>query len=54
MMIRIGAELPSNLKHDLTNLLTGYVDVFAWKPKDMTWIPTDIIKHRLNINPSFP
>ncbi|GJY01571.1 hypothetical protein Tco_0359723 [Tanacetum coccineum] len=34
---------------DLCNLLKDNLDIFAWKPADMTSVPRSIAKHRLNI-----
>nr|GEW61669.1 reverse transcriptase domain-containing protein [Tanacetum cinerariifolium] len=34
---------------ELWNLLKENLDIFAWKPADMTGIPSSIAKHRLNI-----
>jgi hypothetical protein len=37
----------------LTELLKEYVDVFAWLYKDMPGLDTDIVEHRLPLNPEY-
>ncbi|GJU23884.1 hypothetical protein Tco_1157226 [Tanacetum coccineum] len=34
---------------ELYNLLKDNLDIFAWKPADMTGVPRSIAEHRLNI-----
>lgn len=41
--VRIGSDILDPLKEGLTTLLKTYIDVFAWKPKDMTGILRTII-----------
>lgn len=49
--VKIGSGLVSWLKSHLINLLTEFIDVFAWSPSDMPGIPRDIIEHKLGVDP---
>ena len=50
---KIGSQLPSQAKADLTALLTEHRDVFAWTQSDMPGIDPSFITHRLSIEPHF-
>ncbi|GJV95176.1 hypothetical protein Tco_1546753 [Tanacetum coccineum] len=39
---------------ELCNLLKENLDVFTWKPSDMTGVPRPIVEHRLNIRKGCP
>ncbi|GJV73944.1 hypothetical protein Tco_1493939 [Tanacetum coccineum] len=45
----IGSTLTEEGRNKLCNLLQRNLDIFAWKPVDMTGVPRHIAKHRLNI-----
>ena len=45
--IRVGANLESNVKERLIQLLHDYVEIFAWSYKDMPGLDIDIVVHRL-------
>ncbi|GJV84456.1 reverse transcriptase domain-containing protein [Tanacetum coccineum] len=47
--IMIGSTLTEEGRNKLCNLLQQNLDVFAWKPADMTGIPRHIAEHRLNV-----
>nr|GEU68927.1 reverse transcriptase domain-containing protein [Tanacetum cinerariifolium] len=47
--IMIGSTLVEEGHNKLCSLLQRNLDVFAWKPADMTGIPRHIAKHRLNV-----
>ncbi|GKC62331.1 reverse transcriptase domain-containing protein [Tanacetum coccineum] len=47
--IAIGSTLTKKGHTKLCALLRQNLDVFAWKPTDMTGIPRHIAKHRLNV-----
>ncbi|GJX53407.1 reverse transcriptase domain-containing protein [Tanacetum coccineum] len=47
--IMIGSTLTEEGRNKLCNLLQQNLDVFAWKPADMTGVPRNIAKHRLNV-----
>ncbi|GKE74892.1 hypothetical protein Tco_1536933 [Tanacetum coccineum] len=41
-------------RNKLCDLLQRNLDVFAWKPADMTGVPRQIAEHRLNIREGCP
>ncbi|GJV07425.1 reverse transcriptase domain-containing protein [Tanacetum coccineum] len=45
----IGGGLSEKGRTELCNLLKENLDIFAWKPADMTSVPCSIAEHRLNI-----
>ncbi|GJY13401.1 reverse transcriptase domain-containing protein [Tanacetum coccineum] len=47
--IAIGSTLTEKRHKELCALLRQNLDVFAWKPADMTGVPRHIAEHRLNI-----
>ncbi|GKD10119.1 hypothetical protein Tco_1189804, partial [Tanacetum coccineum] len=47
--VMIGGSLSEKGRMELCNLLKENLDVFAWKPADMTGVPCFIAEHRLNI-----
>ncbi|GJV07195.1 hypothetical protein Tco_1344851 [Tanacetum coccineum] len=47
--IMIRSTLTKEGGNKLYNLLQRNLDIFAWKPADMTGVPTHIAEHRLNI-----
>jgi len=50
--IKIGSQLPEELKEELVMFLRSNSDVFAWNHEDMPGIDPSIIVHRLNVDPS--
>ncbi|GJZ02189.1 reverse transcriptase domain-containing protein [Tanacetum coccineum] len=46
--IRIGSTLTEESRSKLCDLLQRNLDIFAWKPADMTGVPRHIAEHRLN------
>lgn len=50
-VMKIGAMLLPECKHDLIVLLREYGDVFAWAPSDMLGIDPKQITHYLVVNP---
>nr|GEX46484.1 reverse transcriptase domain-containing protein [Tanacetum cinerariifolium] len=40
---------PGEGRKELCGLLRRHLDVFAWKPTDMTGVPRHIVEHRLNV-----
>nr|GEU38704.1 reverse transcriptase domain-containing protein [Tanacetum cinerariifolium]GEU38719.1 reverse transcriptase domain-containing protein [Tanacetum cinerariifolium] len=46
--VMIGSTLTKEGLNRLCNLLQRNLDIFAWKPADMTGVPRHIIEHRLN------
>ncbi|GJS92557.1 hypothetical protein Tco_0799525 [Tanacetum coccineum] len=47
--VMIGGSLSEKGRMELCNLLKDNLDVFAWKPADMTGVPISIAEHRPNI-----
>ncbi|XP_071687093.1 uncharacterized protein [Rutidosis leptorrhynchoides] len=50
--IKIGGGLSEETKFKLRNILASNTDFFAWNEADMTGVPREIAKHKLNANPS--
>ena len=51
--VSIDASLSSQESDQLLSFLRDNADVFAWSPSDMPGIPSRIITHKLNVDPSF-
>nr|GEW66306.1 reverse transcriptase domain-containing protein [Tanacetum cinerariifolium] len=47
--VAIGSTLTEEGRKKLCRLLRRHLDVFAWKPADMTGVPRYIAEHRLNV-----
>ncbi|GKC21514.1 reverse transcriptase domain-containing protein [Tanacetum coccineum] len=45
----IGSTLTEEGRNKLCDLLQRNLDIFAWKPADMTGVPRHIAEHRLNV-----
>ncbi|GJT11164.1 reverse transcriptase domain-containing protein [Tanacetum coccineum] len=52
--IMIGSTLTKEGQSKLCDLLRRNLDVFAWKPADMTGVPRHIAEHRLNVRKGCP
>ena len=50
--MRIGTTLSLEMRASLIQFLQQNLDVFAWSHEDMSSIPTEIIQHKLNVNPA--
>ncbi|GJS58749.1 hypothetical protein Tco_0653533 [Tanacetum coccineum] len=48
-IVTIGGSLSEKRRMELCNLLKDNLDIFSWKPADMTGVPRSIAEHRLNI-----
>ena len=51
--VSIGTLLPELEKDQLFMFLKNNADIFAWMPSNMSRIISEVITHKLNINPSF-
>ncbi|GJU63821.1 hypothetical protein Tco_1245656 [Tanacetum coccineum] len=51
--IAIGSTLTEKGRKELCVLLKQNLDIFAWKPADMTGVPRNIAEHRLNIREGY-
>ncbi|GJS92447.1 hypothetical protein Tco_0799415 [Tanacetum coccineum] len=47
--VMIGSTLTEEGRNKLCGLLQRNLDIFAWKPADMTGVPRHITEHRLNV-----
>ncbi|XP_076912730.1 uncharacterized protein LOC143571106 [Bidens hawaiensis] len=47
----IGPAISGIVRTFLKQLLTKNIDIFAWKPADMTGVPRNISEHKLMVNP---
>ncbi|GJZ46499.1 hypothetical protein Tco_0594095 [Tanacetum coccineum] len=47
--VMIGSTLTEEGRNKLCGLLQRNLDIFAWKPADMTDVPRNIAEHRLNV-----
>ncbi|GJV90649.1 reverse transcriptase domain-containing protein [Tanacetum coccineum] len=52
-IIAIGSTLTEKGHKELCALLRQNMDVFAWKPADMTGVPWHIAEHRLNVREGY-
>ena len=48
---RIGMTLSPGMITKLVPFLNKNLDIFAWSHEDMPGIPTEVIQHKLNMNP---
>ena len=51
--IQIGSLLSEKEQGRLLTFLRHNADIFAWAASDMTRIPSEVIVHKLNIDPNF-
>uniref|UniRef100_A0A2N9GXI9 Uncharacterized protein n=1 Tax=Fagus sylvatica TaxID=28930 RepID=A0A2N9GXI9_FAGSY len=51
---RIGTSMAKEIRASVVSFLRGNADVFAWSHDDMPGISTEVISHKLNVNPSTP
>lgn len=51
--ITIGGGLTTQGKKDLCDLLRSNLDIFAWKPSDMSGVPRSIAEHKLNVREGY-
>ncbi|XP_039022787.1 uncharacterized protein LOC120155295 [Hibiscus syriacus] len=51
--VKIGTTLTVQIKQELINLLQEFKDIFAWSYQDMPGLSTDIVIHKLPINPEY-
>jgi len=49
--VKIGTGMTAPIREELTALLRDYQDIFAWSYQDMPGLSSDIIQHRLPLNP---
>ncbi|GJX22672.1 reverse transcriptase domain-containing protein [Tanacetum coccineum] len=51
--VAIGSTLTEKGRKELCSLLKQNLDIFAWKPANMTGVPRNIAEHRLNIREGY-
>nr|GEV07517.1 reverse transcriptase domain-containing protein [Tanacetum cinerariifolium] len=51
--ITIGGMILTKAQMKLRTLLKGNLDIFTWKPSNMTGLPRSIVEHRLNIREGY-
>ncbi|GJW94238.1 reverse transcriptase domain-containing protein [Tanacetum coccineum] len=52
--IAIGSTLMKEGRKELCSLLRRNLDIFTWKPADMTGVPRHIAEHRVNVHEGCP
>nr|QVT92263.1 reverse transcriptase [Solanum chacoense] len=51
--VKISVHLTEAQRRDMVHLLWEYIDVFAWSYRDMPGLSTNMVSHKLPINPDF-
>ena len=51
--VKISTHLNETQKESLVHLVAEYSDVFVWEVSDMQGLSTDVVSHKLPINPGF-
>jgi len=49
--VKIGTGMTAPIREELIALLKDYQDIFAWSYQDMPDLSSDIVQHRLPLNP---
>jgi hypothetical protein len=49
---RIGTTMLAEIRGSIVQFLRENADVFAWSHEDMPGISTEVMVHKLNVNPS--
>jgi len=49
--VKIGTSMTAPICEELMVLLKNYQDIFAWSYQDMPSLSSDIVQHRLPLNP---
>ena len=49
--VKIGTGITAPIREELIILLKDYQDIFAWSYQDMPGLSSDIVQHRLPLNP---
>jgi len=52
--VKIGTGMTTPIREELTTLLRDYQDIFAWSYQDMPGLSSNIVQHRLPLNPECP
>ena len=49
--VKVGTGMTALIREELVALMRDYQDVFAWSYQDMPGLNSDIVQHRLPLNP---
>jgi len=49
--VKVGTGMTASIRKELMVLLKDYQDIFAWSYQDMPSLSSDIVQHRLHLNP---
>ena len=49
--VKIGTCASANIRDELVALLRAYQDIFAWSYQDMPGLSSEIVQHKLPLNP---
>jgi len=49
--VKIGTGMTAPIREELMALLKNYQDIFAWSYQDMPGLSSDIVQHKLPLNP---
>ena len=49
--VKIGTGITTPIHRELMALLNNYQDIFAWSYQDMPGLSSDIVQHKLPLNP---
>ncbi|RDX75438.1 hypothetical protein CR513_44663, partial [Mucuna pruriens] len=49
--VRVGRQMPPDLRHNLIKLLRECADIFAWSYRDMPGLGREIVEHKLPLLP---
>ena len=49
--VKVSTCMSVNVRDELVTLLRDYQDIFAWSYQDMPGLSSDIVQHRLPLNP---
>ncbi|RDX73372.1 hypothetical protein CR513_47030, partial [Mucuna pruriens] len=49
--VRVGRQMPPDLRHSFIKLLREYADIFTWSYRDMPSLGHEIVEHKLPLLP---
>jgi len=49
--LKVGTCMSTNVRDELVTLFQDYQDIFAWSYQDMPGLSSDIMQHKLPLNP---
>jgi len=51
--VLLGTDVPDQIRPELVSFLKSKIANFAWSHRDMTGISSEVITHKLNIDPTY-